>query len=55
MSHQAALQEEVSFWQALIERQGDDVPTEILERMQQARALAEQRLARATEESPRPH
>ena len=45
MSHEAALQEEVAFWQALIDRQGNEVPAEVLERMRQARELATQRLA----------
>jgi hypothetical protein len=40
-----ALEAEIEFWQGLIERQADDVPEEVVERMAQARMLAERRLS----------
>jgi hypothetical protein len=55
MSREEALQEEIAFWQALIERQGNEVPPDILERMHQACALATQRLAQSEVDSQSRH
>ena len=40
-----ALEDEIAFWQSLIERQPHDTPGEVIERMTQARMLAEQKLS----------
>lgn len=39
-----SLEDEIAFWQTLIERQADDTPVEVVERMAQARQLAERKL-----------
>ena len=40
-----ALEDEIAFWQSLIDRQPLDTPGEVIERMTQARMLAEQKLS----------
>lgn len=44
-----ALEEEIAFWQNVIECQADDAPPEVVERMEQARLLAERRLSQLTQ------
>lgn len=39
------LEDEISFWQDMIERQPGETPREVIERMEQARMLAERKLA----------
>jgi hypothetical protein len=45
-----ALEDEIAFWQSLIDHQREDTPREVLERMAQARALAEHKLRLASRE-----
>jgi hypothetical protein len=40
-----ALEDEIAFWQSLIEHQPLDTPGEVIERMTQARMLAEEKLS----------
>ena len=40
-----ALEDEIAFWQSLIEHQCEDTPPQVIERMTQARMLAEQKLS----------
>lgn len=40
-----ALEDEIAFWRDLIEHQSEDTPDEVIERMTQARMLAEQKLS----------
>lgn len=42
--HQA-LEDEIAFWQSMIDRQPLDTPGEVIERMTQARMLAEEKLS----------
>ena len=44
MRVKAALEEEIAFWQSLIDRQSENTPQPVIERMKQARMLAEQKL-----------
>jgi len=44
MNVEDALEDEIAFWQSLIENQAEDTPPDIIERMAQARALAEHKL-----------
>ena len=44
MKVEDALEDEIAFWQSLIEHQADDTPCEVIERMVQALALAERKL-----------
>jgi len=50
MTVEQALEDEIAFWQSLIDHQADDTPREIIERMDQARALAEHKLRLANQE-----
>jgi hypothetical protein len=50
--HEALLQSEIGFWRELIETCREDEPAETVERMQQALALAERRLAKLSEYRP---
>lgn len=43
-----ALQEEIVFWQKVIERQANVAPPNMVERMEQSRLLAERRLRQLT-------
>ena len=52
MKVEDALEDEIAFWQSLIERQAEDTPREVIERMVQARMLAEQKLSLFAEEVP---
>lgn len=45
-----ALEDEIAFWQSLIEHQSHDTPGEVIERMTQARMLAEQKLSLLSEQ-----
>jgi len=40
-----ALEDEIAFWQSLIDQQPLDTPGEVIERMTQARMLAEEKLS----------
>jgi hypothetical protein len=44
MNLEDSLEDEIAFWQTLIERQADDTSVEVVERMAQARQLAERKL-----------
>jgi hypothetical protein len=50
MKHEENLEEEIAFWQTLIEHQTDDTPADVIERMEQARMFAEQKLALVTQQ-----
>jgi len=50
MKVEDALEDEIAFWQSLIDRQATDTPPEVVERMAQARALAERKLQLAHRE-----
>jgi len=45
MQLEQALENEIAFWQSLIDRQTEDTPAQVIERMNQARMLAEQKLS----------
>jgi hypothetical protein len=45
MQFERALEDEIAFWQSLIDSQGKDNPPQVIERMIQARLLAEQKLS----------
>jgi len=45
MTVEDALEDEIAFWQSLIDHQANDTPPEVIERMEQARMLAEQKLS----------
>lgn len=45
MELKEALEGEIAFWQSLIDCQSRDTPTEVIERMMQARMLAEKKLS----------
>jgi len=51
MNVEDALEDEIAFWQNLIDHQAADTPSEIVERMTQARALAERKLHLAQSEA----
>ena len=44
MNVEESLEDEISFWKALIENHAHDMPNEVIERMAQARQLAERKL-----------
>lgn len=44
MELESALKDEIAFWHSLIDRQTEDTAPQVIERMIQARMLAEQRL-----------
>ena len=50
MTVEESLEDEIAFWQSLIDHQADDTPREVIERMAQARALAEHKLRLANQE-----
>lgn len=52
MNFEDALEDEIAFWQSLIDNQAQDTPPEIVERMAQARALAERKLQQARRGTP---
>jgi hypothetical protein len=52
MNVEDALEDEIDFWQRLIDHQAEDTPPEIVERMAQARDLAEHKLQLAHREAP---
>ena len=45
MQLEEALEDEIAFWQSLIDRQPEDTPPHVIERMTPARMLAEQKLS----------
>ena len=45
MQLEEALEDEIAFWHSLIDRQTEDTPPQVIERMTQARLLAEQKLS----------
>lgn len=45
MQLEEALEDEIAFWHSLIDRQTEDTPPQVIERMIQARLLAEQKLS----------
>lgn len=45
MQLEQALEDEIAFWQSLVDRQTEDTPAQVIERMIQARMLAEQKLS----------
>lgn len=51
MDLETALEVEIAFWQSLIDQQANDTPPEVIERMAQARALAEHKLQLASREA----
>lgn len=52
MNVEDALEDEIAFWQSLIDNQAEDTPPEIVERMTQARGLAERKLQLAQRDAP---
>jgi hypothetical protein len=52
-----ALEDEIAFWHSLIDSQDKDTPPQVIERMVQARMLAEQKLSLLNcnpQETPQP-
>lgn len=45
MQLEQALEDEIAFWQSLIDRQTNDTPAPVIKRMIQARMLAQQKLS----------
>ena len=52
MNVEYALEDEIAFWQNLIDHQAENTPPEVVERMVQARALAERKLRLAQRDAP---